>query len=116
MQNPRLGDSMLLRGEGQLREEEGCPQRPVRHACLTPGRNLRLCRRMRTPNQPLGAGRLTHLRPILGVKGGVGFSRDLWRKSALSTRCPERAPLPPHPAKLPKPCPPGGEAGGRGGG
>lgn len=32
---------------------------------------------------------ITHLRPILGVKGGVGFSRDLWRECHLSaTLCP----------------------------
>lgn len=94
VQNPRLGDSMLLRGEGQLREEEECTQRLVRPACPMLGGNHQPCRRVRTPNRPLGAGRLTHLRPILGVKGGVGFSRDLWRKSALSTHCPKRAPSP----------------------
>lgn len=27
---------------------------------------------------------ITYLRPILGVKGGVGFSRDLWRECQLS--------------------------------
>lgn len=27
---------------------------------------------------------ITHLRPILGVKGGVGFSRDLWRECQFS--------------------------------
>lgn len=41
----------------------------------------------RIPTRPV----LTHLRPILGVKGGVGFSRDLWRECQLSAtlcRCP----------------------------
>lgn len=37
----------------------------------------------------------THLRPILGVKGGVGFSRDLWRDISPQPRCacPERPQL-----------------------
>ena len=55
-----------------------------------------------TPNRDAAAP-ITHLRPILGVKGGVGFSRDLWRERQLSaTRCGP-APKAPVGGALPSP-------------
>lgn len=59
------------------------------------------------------AAPITHLRPILGVKGGVGFSRDLWRECQLSATLGCLARKMPVGGALPEPRPPGGEAGGR---
>lgn len=54
-----------------------------------------------THTHPVTQGRergwaVTHLRPILGVKGGVGFSRDLWRE--VSSQCRRTHPAGPSPA------------------
>lgn len=58
----------------------------------------------RTPKRGTTAP-ITHLRPILGVKGGVGFSRDLWRECQLSETlcscpCSISGPSYPSPAHL----------------
>lgn len=80
-------------------------------ACPVPVGNQRLWRRDARPTSRLGVGvrlgRLTHLRPILGVKGGVGFSRDLWREVSSQHLLPPspEAPQLPEPPRLPESSP-----------
>lgn len=109
-QNPRLGDSTLLgKTDARLRPDGRrargvCPRLPV----PSDGRDGRA--RLRHGRRTGGPPRPAHLRPILGVKGGVGFSRDLWGEGRRSVG--------PRPqlrwAWRPEPRIPGGEAGGGG--
>lgn len=110
VQNPRLGDSTLLgKTDARLRPDGRrargvCPRLPV----PSDGRDGRA--RLRHGHRTEGPPRPAHLRPILGVKGGVGFSRDLWGEGQRSVS--------PRPqlrwAWRPEPRIPGGEAGGGG--
>lgn len=99
VQNPRLGDSMLLGKMGSSASLVGnlhsrlsvtllfnllLPGPWRRDAHLAIPRCVKVVKRRcatETPNSTTVF--TTYLRPILGVKGGVGFSRDLRRKYQL---------------------------------
>lgn len=96
---------MLLGANGQLSFTGRQRPSPAPAVCPCPWESMG--HEDDTPNQPLGEGTaehgwarpphkgaaapVTHLRPILGVKGGVGFSRDLWRERQPSAPVPRPA-------------------------
>lgn len=92
VQNPRLGDSMLLKKTGSSALLAGNLHSRLSVTLLfnllLPGpwrrdAHLAMPRCVKVAERRCATVLTTYLRPILGVKGGVGFSRDLRRKYQL---------------------------------